>query len=152
MNSILIQNLKYFNDKLIEIDDKKHFHYRSVNNLLGGIIKYNSTQESNSLKEGLLDFFTELDELDYDLSDKIESINLYKNYLAPTGKYLIIKEGFRTKMNFKMNIVIGIIADIILVYSLTKYHYPVFLLLGLVFSIWQRHSCIKSNKFFSLFW
>lgn len=127
---------------------KKLFHYKSVLNISDSIINYNN-EKANVLKKGLLNFYVNLD---YDSLDKMESAKKYEKHILPLAHYLIEKEGFRSKGDFWKYIIFGGVIDVILHLSLSKYNYPLAVILFFILGYIRRKERIAKKKFFSINW
>ncbi|MEX0997114.1 MAG: hypothetical protein WDZ45_08705 [Flavobacteriaceae bacterium] len=127
------------------------FHYNSVLNFSNRIIFYND-EKAIILKEKFLDYFQEIEELNYTINHKYESSRLFNNYLLPILYYLIEKEFFVPGSNLKLYIIIGFLADFSLYYFISGYYYPVFLLLFIVFGFYKRIKAKKEGKYAAMFW
>lgn len=131
-------------------DEKKLFHYNSVLNISQRIVLYKDVK-ANLLKEKLINYFDELEEMDYMVNSKLTSTKLYKPLLSVIN-YLFNKEQFLTKTDLHLLIIIGVIIDIGLYYFISVYHYPVFILLFFIWGLYRRKQAIKSNKYGNMFW
>ena len=131
-------------------NEKKLFHYNSVLNISQRIILYQD-EKANLLKEKLLYYFDELDEINYTIDNKIESLSRQK-LIEPIVEYLIKKEQFCTNGDLHILIVIGLVIDIGLYYFISPYYYPLFILLFFIWGLYRRKKAKKEGKYAAMFW
>ena len=153
INEILKRKEKEFVENLVNstVDEKKLIHYKSVLNILNRIVLYNDVK-AILLKEKLLGYFKEVEELNYTINNKYESSRLFNNYLFPIVYYLIDKEFFVASSNLNLFIIIGFLIDFTLYYFITSYYYPVFLILFIAFGFYRRIKAKREGKYVAMFW
>uniref|UniRef100_UPI0030D94004 hypothetical protein n=1 Tax=uncultured Planktosalinus sp. TaxID=1810935 RepID=UPI0030D94004 len=100
LNEIIEQKVSSFKERLSDksTSEKKLFHYYSVLNISKRLLVYNDSN-THSLKEILLQFFIEVENYNYLISDKVKSLRLYKKYLLPSELYLFKKENFLSNVD-----------------------------------------------------
>lgn len=152
IDDIINQKVVEFQQKLIDKSDveKKLFHYNSVLNISKRIVLYQD-EKANLLKEKLLYYFDELDEINYTIDNRIESLSLQK-LIEPIVEYLIKKEQFCTNGDLHILIVIGLVIDIGLYYFISPYYYPLFILLFFIWGLYRRRKAKKEGKYAAMFW
>ena len=152
IDDIINQKVVEFQQKLIDKSDveKKLFHYNSVLNISKRIVLYQD-EKANLLKEKLLYYFDELDEINYTIDNRIERLSL-QNLIEPIVEYLIKKEQFCTNGDLHILIVIGLVIDIGLYYFISPYYYPLFILLFFIWGLYRRRKAKKEGKYAAMFW
>jgi len=96
-------------------------HYQSTINLSKEIIRFNNSKANNH-KDLLIEYMEMIKDIDYakdtyinDINDKRKkSLELYKNYLEPVGRYLIGKSTVEAGLPLIVYLFIGIILDFII--------------------------------------
>lgn len=153
INEILKRKEKEFVENLVNstVYEKKLIHYKSVLNILNRIVLYNDVK-AILLKEKLLGYFKEVEELNYTINNKYESSRLFNNYLLPILYYLIDKEFFVTGSSLNLFIIIGFLTDLSLYYFISGYYYPAFLFLFFVLGVYRRIKAKKEGKYAAMFW
>lgn len=153
MNEKILEELLYFQTVLEDENSivKRNYHFRSVENLSKGILDFNDL-EAIDLKQKLLNYFEELKMSEYELDSSSSSIILFRENLAPVGKYLIQKKSFRTKTSLKILLIIGGIIDVFLFYFFDNYKFPIAIIIFLFIGIIERKLAIKKGKFFFMYW
>jgi len=153
MNEILEKEYVIFQNNLADQSKvtRKRFHFNSVSNIYNSLIAMSNTK-ADKYKQNLLFYFYELNDTDYQIKNKVQSISLYKDYLVDIGKFLMKEKGFKTSSTLYLNISIGLILDLILIYAVGLFNYPVFTVIALIISVVQRYICIRKKKYFSIFW
>lgn len=130
--------------------EKSYFHLNTVLNISSRIILYND-KKANELKQKLLDYFLEIEDMDYKIDSKIKSLKLYK-YFLPLEFYLFDKDQFLTKTDLHLLIIIGIIVDFLLHKFFLFYNYPIFIILFSIIGIYRRIQAKSKGKFADRFW
>lgn len=153
INELLKIKEKEFVENLVNSSEveKKLIHYNSVLNISNRIVLYDD-EKAKLLKEKLLGYYQEIEELDYTIGHKYQGSKMFNNYLLPILYYLIEKEFFLAGSNLKLFIIIGFLADLSLYYFIAGYYYPVFLFLFFVFGIYRRIKAKKEGKYAAMFW
>ena len=153
VNDLLDQQLGKFIENLngSEKSKRDYFHYRSVINI-GRAIKLYNNEKVEGLKEGLLEYLFEVEEMDYAPAEKMQSALMYKEYIYPVGSFLIYRKGFITRAGLKFFVLYGIIIDGILAFLIKGYYYPVFIVIFFVWGYYKQKTAEKENKLFSINW
>jgi hypothetical protein len=153
MDEILEKEYRFFVDKLIDKPKafQKLFHFKSVLNIYNALNEI-SNSKSEKFKQDLLYYFYELIDLNYELISKVQSVSLFENYLAEIGKFLMKEKGFSTRTTLLLNVFIGAVLDLVFIYFIIIYDYPIFILISLFLSILQRKNCIRKKKYFAIYW
>ena len=132
-------------------EEKKLFHYYSVLNLSNRIVHYEDLK-AIKLKENLIEFFNELESLNFELNDKYFSSKLHNKYLLPISLYLFKKEKFLASSDLRFLIIIGVLLDATLVYFISNYYYPISTPTLLCLGLYRRKEAKKSGKYSKMFW
>lgn len=131
-------------------DEKKLFHYNSVLNISQRIVLYKDVK-ANLLKEKLIGYFEEIEEMDYVVNNKLMGAKLNK-YLLPIEQFLIKKEQFVTSGDIQLLTIIGILIDAGLFYFISNYYYPVFIVFFFILGFYRRNKAKKEGKYAAMFW
>jgi hypothetical protein len=153
LNELLKTKEKEFIENLTNRTEveKKSIHYNSVLNISNRIILYND-EKAILLKEKLLNYFKEVEELNYKFHHKYQSSKLFNSYLLPILYYLIEKEFFVAGSNLKLYVLFGFLGDMFLYYFISGYYYPVSIFLFFVFGIYRRIKAKREGKYAAMFW
>ncbi|MDA9970483.1 hypothetical protein N9E56_01470 [Flavobacteriaceae bacterium] len=151
INEILKNKLNNFT-RILENkneSERKLYHYRSVLNLVNGLLLVGH-KNSLSLKKLMIEYFKSLEELNY-LMDQTNSLQFYKNYLLPVGQYLAEARGFRSKSDIFKYIILGLVIDfsVFFIFEFKLFGFTLVLFL-IGYNKLRRKK--KSNKFFSINW
>lgn len=155
-NSLSQFNVKEFEVALIkntgQNDIAKLTHLYSLHNLVSGI---NNEYESNivhKLKESLYEYINILKALNAPIS-KLESANFYKKYIYPSGYQLERKGKIYSKYRWHLNIIIGIIFDLICYVLLQQFfktiYIPIFSIVFIVRGVKKKKKAIAEGKYYA---
>jgi len=152
-HEIIINKTQNFLDKIEgkTLKEKKLFHFRTVINFSYGI-KYMKTKKADSLKMLLMNYYDELEGLDYSILNKQESWSLYKKYLHPIGKFLIDEKDFRSRASIYIYIHLGILVDFLSYYFFNYKFYLLASLIMIFVGYYKLEIKKKEKKYFNPFW
>lgn len=125
-------------------------HYNSVINITNGLLSLNNSADHKEMKALMIQYFVELEDKDYILSD-YESLNIYKDKLLPMGQHLIKYKGFRTKLDFIRYFILGIVIDS-LIFIIFKRFFMFGTITMLILGRYRQKQKIKNGKIFNLHW
>lgn len=153
INEVIKLKVEEFKEGLSNKPDseKRLFHYNSVINISNRIVFYND-KKAIELKEKLINYFHEIEEMNYIIETKYKSSTLFSNYFLPCLFYLYDKEKFLASSDLRLFIIIGFITDLVLYYFVSGYYYPVFILLFSIFGYYKRINAKKEGKYAAMFW
>ncbi len=148
LNQFCVENKKE-NDK-----DKSTIHYKSIVNISKSLRKYND-EKAIILKEKLIEYFDKIKYQQYDRFDKLESLKLYKDYVAPSTFFLFKEEKFISHAHIKVMTLIGILIDIILYFlinDIINFFFPVFTISFFLISLSKKNEAKIKGKYAANFW
>lgn len=131
-------------------NEKSYFHPNSVMNISNRIVLYND-EKANELKQKLLDYFLEIESMDYNIENKYKSSILY-NYLLPLRSYLLYNDQFIAKADLHLLVIIGFVFDLVFYKFFLSRFIPIFIILFSIFGIYRRIRAKSKGKFSAMFW
>ncbi|WP_416442724.1 hypothetical protein ACH3O9_17900 [Leeuwenhoekiella sp. A16] len=153
-DTILIEKLEFFRNRFESEDNeiKNQIHYQSVINVTTQLLKIANKIQTEPYRLAGVNFFDHIEKIDFPLG-KSESLELYKNYILYTGRYLIRKKDFRTGADIGKYLIGGILLDSIAYYftrSMFSFYFPIFTLIFGLLGLKSRRSKKNKMQYFSI--
>jgi hypothetical protein len=151
LNKTIIQKAANFQARLASKTEAERslFHYNTTLAVTNKIILFNDNK-AVILKNKLVDFFDEVESLDFEIKNRHSSANLHE-YLLPITQFLISKGKFITSADLHLLTIIGAISDLVILYLLDNY-YPIFIISFFILGIYRKIKAKREGRYAAMFW
>ncbi|MEM7185640.1 MAG: hypothetical protein AAF466_03185 [Bacteroidota bacterium] len=132
---------------------KRSVHYQSTLNITRQLLIMYHNKKAEENRQLMIQYFQEIEKIQLPIG-RLESLNLFEDYLMKTGQFLIYERGFAfVQGSNTINIVVGLILDAVLFYFM-KDHVPIYVpivtMVLLIYAKFRKRALIKGQKCFGL--